>query len=273
MSVTQSWDSADVRIVWDEMRRRAPRVHCIMNTVAQSFTANLLLAAGAVPSMTSTSEEVAAFVGKADGMLINLGTLDPDRQKAILLAVDAATQRGRPFVLDPVFIDTSSTRAALALSLARMGPAAVRLNAAEFTALTGDNPDLVAIDVAAEQFRSVIAVTGAVDLISDASRSVRLAHGHVLMTRVAAVGCASGALIAACLAVTDDAFLATSVALAAMGVAGEIAGAAADGPGSFASLLLDALYRLDGAALTARMDAGTTRFPVSLSAAAWDAAE
>ena len=34
------------------IRARAPRVHCITNTVAQQYTANMLLAAGVVPSMT-----------------------------------------------------------------------------------------------------------------------------------------------------------------------------------------------------------------------------
>ena len=34
------------------IRGRAPRVHCTTNSVAQQFTANVLLAAGAVPSMT-----------------------------------------------------------------------------------------------------------------------------------------------------------------------------------------------------------------------------
>ena len=58
------------------MRARAPRVHCITNAVAQTFTANMLLAAGAVPSMTIAPDEVAAFVARADALLVNLGTFD-----------------------------------------------------------------------------------------------------------------------------------------------------------------------------------------------------
>jgi len=38
------------------LRARAPRIHCITNGVAQAFTANVLLAAGAVPSMTTSPE-------------------------------------------------------------------------------------------------------------------------------------------------------------------------------------------------------------------------
>ncbi|MGB9364572.1 MAG: hydroxyethylthiazole kinase, partial [Xanthobacteraceae bacterium] len=40
------------------LRARSPRVHCITNAVAQAFTANTLLAAGAVPSMTLSPDEV-----------------------------------------------------------------------------------------------------------------------------------------------------------------------------------------------------------------------
>ena len=90
------------------IKARAPRVHCITNTVAQAYTANvLLLAAGAVPSMTISPEEIATFVGGADALLVNLGTFDAERRKAIDLALGAVGQGRRPplpWVLDPVFM-------------------------------------------------------------------------------------------------------------------------------------------------------------------------
>src|SRR5215472_2009940 len=86
------------------VRERRPRVHCITNTVAQSFTANMLLALGAVPSMTIASEEIADFVTRADALLVNLGTLDAERKKACDIAVAKAGASGIPFVLDPVFV-------------------------------------------------------------------------------------------------------------------------------------------------------------------------
>src|SRR5674476_326933 len=48
----------------DRLRARSPRVHCITNAVAQNFTANALLALGAVPSMTLSPEEIAAFIAR-----------------------------------------------------------------------------------------------------------------------------------------------------------------------------------------------------------------
>ena len=55
----------------------------------------------------------------------------------------------------------------------------------------------------------------------------------------------ASALTAAFLAVEGDAWTATAAALLAFGVAGEVAAASANGPGSFAGAIIDALYGLD----------------------------
>ncbi len=55
---------------------------------------------------------------------------------------------------------------------------------------------------------------------------------------------AGSALVAACLAVEEDAWLATSAALLMFGVAGEVAAARARGPGTFAVEIIDALHGL-----------------------------
>src|SRR5271155_445034 len=112
------------------IRERAPRVHCVTNSVAQQYTANMLLAAGAVPSMTISRQEIAAFVSSADALLVNLGTFDPERRAAIEVALDAmgeATGGGRmPWTLDPVFIERSPARARYARELLARGPSVVR---------------------------------------------------------------------------------------------------------------------------------------------------
>jgi hydroxyethylthiazole kinase len=65
------------------------------------------------------------------------------------------------------------------------------------------------------------------------------------MARVTAMGCAGSALVAACLAVESDPWLASVAGMLILGVAGEIAGETSEGPGSFAVAILDALYRLE----------------------------
>src|SRR6185503_564556 len=149
----------------ERLRERRPRVHCITNAVAQNFTANLLLAAGAVPSMTIAPTEIKGFVQRADALLVNLGTFDAERRKAALAAVTVANKRHIPWVLDPVFIDRSPPRARFAQRLATLKPRAVRLNAAEFGALAGGKPDDASLARYAKAHRTVVGLTGARDLV------------------------------------------------------------------------------------------------------------
>ena len=238
--------------ILERVRERRPRVHCITNAVAQAFTANMLLAAGAVPSMTIAPKEVRAFAARADALLVNLGTFDPERQKASLAAIGVANKQGIPWVLDPVFIDRSPPRAAFAKKLVAMKPRALRLNRAEFGALAGDKTDDAALARYAKARRTVIGLTGEHDLVRDAEHLATIANGHPLMARVTAMGCAASALVGAALAVEPDAWTATAAALIIIGVAGEVAAARARGPGSFAMEILDAVYALDRDTLIAR---------------------
>ena len=231
--------------VIERIREKRPRVHCITNAVAQNFTANMLLAAGAVPSMTIAQKEVRAFAARADAVLVNLGTFDPERQKASLAAIAVANKRGIPWVLDPVFVDRSAPRAAFAKSLLAKKPRAVRLNAAEFAALAGGKSDDAALTKFARARRTVIGLTGARDFVRDGERLATVANGDPLMARVTAMGCVASALVGAALAVEPDAWNAMAAALIMVGVAGEVAAARSRGPGSFAMEILDAVYALD----------------------------
>jgi hydroxyethylthiazole kinase len=235
------------------IRDRSPRVHCITNTVAQNYTANMLLAAGAVPSMTISPEEIVSFVAGADALLVNLGTFDEERRRAITIALDAVGTARMPWVLDPVFIERSPGRAAFARALLARGPTAVRLNTTEFGPLFGGDPADEAAARVAEACGTVVALTGDNDIVTDGARRAMIANGDPLMALVTGMGCAGSALVGAALAVETDAWLATNAALITLGVAGEVAAAATRGPGRFASWILDALHGLDRATLRARI--------------------
>jgi hydroxyethylthiazole kinase len=238
-------------VLLERLRERSPRVHCITNTVAQNFTANVLLAAGCVPSMTLSPEEIGGFVASADALLVNLGTFDAERREAAHMAIEAARENGIPWVLDPVFVDRSPSRAAFARELLALRPAVLRLNHAEFQILAGAAPAPEKAAAFARAHDTVVALSGATDRIADAERATSIANGHPLMGKVTAMGCAGSAVTAACLAVSETPFEAAAAALLALGIAGERAGANAAGPGSFAVAILDQLAALDAAAFTA----------------------
>jgi hydroxyethylthiazole kinase len=250
--VTRAGFASEAAGVLARVRAQAPRVHCITNSVAQNFTANVLLAFGAIPSMTLSPAEIGAFVKRSNALLVNLGTFGTERREATSIAVDAAIQSGLPWVLDPVFVDRAPPRASYARDLLFLHPAAMRLNADEFAALAGTAATAEAVAAFAREHRVAIGLSGAKDFIRDGARAVTLENGDPLMAKVTAMGCAASAMVAACLAVEADALIATASALLIAGVAGEIAAASAQGPGSFAVNILDALHTLDADALKAR---------------------
>lgn len=236
------------------IRQANPRVHCITNAAATVFTANTLLALGAVPSMTIAASEVDDFVRGSDALLVNLGTMDAARREAIGAALDAASDTGKPWVLDPVFVHRSPERLAFARTLAASGPDVIRANADEIGALTGRPAGPGVAEEFARSTGAAVLMTGAVDAVSDGAHSLRLAVGHPLMARVTAMGCALGAVAAAFLAVGQAGFSAASSAALVFGVAGELAGKQARGPGTFPAALLDALYAMDETELARRVE-------------------
>lgn len=238
-----AWKTADLMA---KLKAREPRVHCVTNAVAQNYTANALLAVGAVPSMTIAPDEIAAFVGGADALLVNLGTLDADRRTAIGLALDALG--AKPWVLDPVFVDRSPERAAYARALAARHPAVIRGNEAEIAALSvGEG-----LDHYARRHGVVMVASGVVDHVIAGERQFGTPNGHQLMASVTAMGCAGSAVLAAFLTVAADPFEAACAAAMALGVAGEVAAESAYGPGTFASAYLDALHVMDAGVLATR---------------------
>jgi len=237
----------DARMVAEtiaKLREARPRVHCITNAAAVNFTANVLLSAGAVPSMTVNPEEVPDFVAGADALLVNLGTLDPLRVAAIDAAVDMVRETGRPWALDPVFVERSALRLALAKRLVDTEPTVIRSNRAELAALTASEGTDTDADAFALESLSTVVRTGDTDYLTDGARSLTVTGGHPTMALVTATGCAATALLAGFLSVEPDAVIAAAVCLAFVAAAAERAGRQASGPGSFVPSFIDALHTL-----------------------------
>ena len=258
------------------IRARTPLVHNITNLVVTNSTANALLAIGASPAMVEGIEEAAEFAAIADALVINLGTMSAARAEAMRLAAAAARAAGRPWVLDPVAVGAIGYRSALAVELLGLRPQAVRGNASEIVALArlsgadggaappggggGRGVDSLAradqaVEAAGRLARAsgaAVVVSGATDYATDGTATITIGNGHAMMPRVTGLGCTATAIIGACLAVEADTLAAAVHGMVLIGLAGELAGARAAGPGSLQVGLLDALYALDDATILAR---------------------
>ena len=259
------------------IRARTPLVHNITNLVVTNTTANALLAIGASPAMVEGVEEAAEFAAIADALVINLGTMSAARAEAMRLAAAAARTAGRPWVLDPVAVGAIGYRSAVAVELLGLRPQVVRGNASEIVALArlsgadeGAAPEggrgvdsladagdaLEAAGSLARASGAAVVVSGATDYATDGAAMITIGNGHAMMPRVTGLGCTATAIIGACLAVEADALAAAVHGMVLIGLAGELAGARAAGPGSLQVGLLDALHALDDATILARARIG-----------------
>lgn len=240
------------------IRETKPLVHNITNYVVMNFTANILLAAGASPVMAHAENEVEQMVGFAGALVLNIGTLEDAWIASMLKAGKRASELGTPVILDPVGSGATPLRTEAAHRI--LGETRVRVvrgNASEVLSLgvehtrtrgvdslhSVDEAAAVALELARE-LDTTLAITGPVDLVTDGATTLWVENGHAMMPRVTGTGCAATAIIGAFCSVHDDPVVATAMALAYYGLAGERAGAACHGPGTFVPALIDALYTL-----------------------------
>jgi hydroxyethylthiazole kinase len=245
------------------IRQEAPLIHNIANFVSMDVVANCLLALGASPAMVHAEEEVEDFLKIARALVVNIGTLSPPWAAAMQRAAHRAGELATPWVLDPVGCGATPYRTRAATQLVELRPTVIRGNASEILALAGaargptkgvdsTHGAEEASEAAAELARragGVVAVTGAVDQITDGARWLKVSNGHPGMTKVTALGCSASAVIGAFLVAEPDPLMAAAHGLAVFGLAGERAAASARGPGSLRWQLLDELAGLDEARL------------------------
>ena len=249
------------------VRERAPLVHNVTNFVVMQQTANALLAIGASPIMAHAEAELDELLSYADALVLNIGTLDATWISAMERALTAAQGRALPIVLDPVGAGASRLRTETALRLLERGGVTIlRANASEILALAGAVGATKGVDSThssdaareaahglAVRYGCAVVVSGVIDYCVDRTREARVHNGVAMMARITGMGCTASALCGAFCAVQPDALHAAVDAMAVMGVAGELALAAARGPGTMAASFLDALHQLDFAELDRRL--------------------
>ncbi|KAF7837374.1 hydroxyethylthiazole kinase [Senna tora] len=248
------------------VRRESPLVQCITNYVSMDLMANTLLAAGASPAMLHSIDEIPDFTPCAHSLCVNIGTLSPSWLPAMKAAAALSSKLGKPWVLDPVAVGASSFRMKACLELVDFKPTVIRGNASEIIALSrasastdsakgvdSIHDSLDAIEAAkllAQTSGSIVAVSGATDIVTDGKQVVGAHNGVAMMQTITATGCSVSALITAFVAVDKlHALDAAISALSIFGVAGELGMKMAKGPASLRMHLIDSLYGLDEAAV------------------------
>lgn len=200
----------------EQIRKNRPLIHCITNMVTVNDCANILLAAGASPTMAMHELEVAEVSSHANALVCNLGaTL---QYEAMLTAAKAAKAAGHPVILDPVGVSGSTFRRNLGLRFVEeIQPECIRGNFSEIRALMENRETTAGVDANQKEISSkeeeerfqnemtqyakerntVLVASGKVDFVVDQHTVKRITGGDQLMSRITGAGCMSSAMLGA----------------------------------------------------------------------------
>lgn len=262
---------------FDNVREKHPLVHNITNYVTVNDVANILLACGGSPIMADDSGEVEDITSICQGLNINIGTLNKNTIPSMFLAGKKANVLGHVVLLDPVGAGASGLRTKTANELVRdIKFTVIRGNISEIRtlmegtgntkgvdadladAVTEENLDetIGKLKAFSEAAGSVIAVTGAIDLVADSEKCYVIRNGKPEMGAITGTGCQlSGMMTAFLCANAGQPLEAAAAAVCAMGIAGEIGFEhlkEGEGNSTYRNRIIDAIYHMDGNTLEER---------------------
>ncbi|MDD7220662.1 MAG: hydroxyethylthiazole kinase [Clostridia bacterium] len=258
----------------ENVRASVPLVHNITNYVTVNDVANVLLACGGSPIMSDEPEDVEDITSICGGLNINIGTLNQHSIQGMMRAGKKAAKLGHPILLDPVGAGASALRTDTALKLMEELPLTViRGNISEIKTLAFGSGTTKGVDADvsdrvteenledavrfvknfAEKSSAIIAVTGAIDLVSDGKTCYVIRNGRPEMGKITGTGCQlSGMTMAFVVANPDNKLEAVAAAVCTMGLAGEIGWnnmQPGDGNSTYRNRIIDAIYNMDGETL------------------------
>ena len=254
----------------DQVRANVPPVHNITNYVTVNDVANVLLACGGSPIMSDDPKDVEDITSICGGLNINIGTLNQRTVEGMFLAGKKANELGHAVLLDPVGAGASAFRTETALKLIQeikfdvirgniseiktlaLGSGTTKgVDADVADAVTEENLDqsIAFVKTFAEKMGCIIAVTGAIDLVSDGTKCYVIRNGRPEMGKITGTGCQlSGVMTAFITANPEEKLKAAAAAVCTMGLAGEIGFSRmqeGDGNSTYRNRIIDAIYNMD----------------------------
>ena len=258
----------------ENVRKNVPLVHNITNYVTVNDVANVLLACGGSPIMSDEPEDVEDITSICGGLNINIGTLNKRTIEGMFIAGRKAEELEHVILLDPVGAGASKLRTETAVKLMdEIHFTVIRGNISEIKtlALGSGTTKGVDADVAdavteetletavrfvkdfAKKADTIVAITGAIDLVSDGEVCYVIRNGRPEMGRITGTGCQlSGMTTAFVVANPDNKTEAVAAAVCTMGLAGELGWSRmqeGDGNSTYRNRIIDAIFNMDGETL------------------------
>lgn len=249
----------------ETVRADKPLIHHITNYVTVNDCANITLAIGASPIMADALAEAGDIAKMSSALVLNMGTLNESTISSMISAGKVANSNKIPIIFDPVGAGSSALRnKTAALILNELRPTVLCGNISEIKFLTGLESKTKGVDASdndvsslahtqmiakqlANRFSCIVAITGAVDVVSDGKKVICIENGHPMLDCLTGTGCMCSSLIGSLCGAVKTPLEATVTALLCMGIAGETAFdmAGNKGNGSFHTALHDVISKLN----------------------------
>ncbi|BED91840.1 MAG: hydroxyethylthiazole kinase [Candidatus Improbicoccus pseudotrichonymphae] len=226
----------------NKTKENKPLVHHITNYVTANDCANVTLEIGASPIMADDIEEVLEITAVSDSVVINTGTLNCKTLKSMFLSGKMANKKNIPVIFDPVGVGATRFRNdAVMKFIKEVNASVVRGNISEIKFIAGVDSKIKGVDAfesyfvdiehtkkiakeIAQELNCVVAISGAVDVISNGNKIICIKNGHSSLRGLTGTGCMCSSLIGSlCGATKNQNFEATITAMLCMGIAGELA--------------------------------------------------
>jgi len=244
-------------------RKKRPLVVHVTNIVTVNDCANVCIAAGGSPCMSTEASDASDLVKIADAVVVNIGT--PDRDvigDALFAAAKTAADLGKPLVLDPAGCGASGLRTEITKRIIdeciSQSPETciIKGNAGEIGFLSGIGGSVRGVDSAgardakastldlARSLGCVVSCTGPTDYVSDGKEVLVLNRGTPMEETVSGTGCMVSSVTGCYAGACGVSIGSAAAAITVFNIAAEKAASISSGPGTFRINLMDSIHCL-----------------------------
>ena len=243
-----------IKIVLENTQNRTPMVHSITNNVTINDCANIILAAGGTAIMAQDEREVEEITSHAQALVINMGAV---RAQEAMLRASTLRREMCSRLLSENLVSVIRGNASEVRALAAGAEQETGVEASALDSVTEDNLQESAAWLRSFSRRTgaVVMLTGAMDVITDGTRTAVVRGGSAYLRRITGAGCMLTSLTGVYCGANPDILLEAAVtASEVMKHCGETAEARVrkemEGTASFRTRLIDAVSLLNADELT-----------------------
>ena len=215
-----------------QIRETKPIVCCLTNAVTINDCANIVLAFGGRPIMSTDLGDIKEILKFSKALVLNIGTIKADEVDLFIQSGKTANILKIPVILDPCGCQATSFRFNVVKKLLQnVRFSVIKCNQEELKALykmTGDvgsfenlsfnraENELQAKSVA-KKFDCIVCISGKIDIITDCENIKYCKYGNKIMSKITGCGCMLTCVVACFCAVNKNCLDATYTACCVYG--------------------------------------------------------